>query len=424
MIPEFPGIVILILVGSIISLVLLRQLAVTRFELKREAAEMKLFRARIDIAETERKKAMEIPSAWNGWRKFRVERKEFPSENICSFYLVPHDQKPLPSFLPGQYLTFQLDGIPGQLKPTLRCYSLSDCFRPDYYRISVKRVCAPADQPDLPPGIGSGFLHDQIETGSLLDVMAPNGNFAINPEDSTAIVLIGGGIGITPVLSMLNAIVASGSQREVWFFYGVRNPSENILKEMLQELNDSIADRPNLHFLVCYSEAVDSNDPLLPYERHKTRVTVELIRSLLPSNNYDFYSCGPPPMMKAIKDELGAWNVPSGNIHEEVFPSHSANRPSRNNTECPEVNVDFRKSGKQIMFSGGCQSLLDLARENDIGIASACEVGSCGTCVSAIVAGNVEYFQEPSWKDESQLIDEGLCLPCVCLPKSEIIIDQ
>jgi ferredoxin-NADP reductase len=424
MIPEFPGIVILILVGTIISLVLLRQLAITRFELKREAAEMKLFRARIEAAETDRKKAMDIPSAWNGWRKFRVARKEYPSGNICSFYLVPHDQKPLPAFLPGQYLTFQLDGISGQLKPALRCYSLSDCYRPDYYRISVKRVTAPADQPDLPPGIGSGFLHDQIEIGSLLDVMAPNGNFAINPEDATPLVLIGGGIGITPVLSMLNAIIESGSQREVWFFYGVRNPSENIIKEMLKELNDSIADHPNLHFLVCYSEQLESSYSLLPYERHQAHITIKLIRSLLPSSNYEFYSCGPPPMMKAIKDDLRAWNVPTGSIHEEVFPNRSANKPSLKHNEHLEVNVDFRKSRKQVMFSGGCQSLLDLARDNDIGIASACEVGSCGTCVSAIVAGNVEYFQEPSWKDESQLIDEGLCLPCVCLPKSEIIIDQ
>ncbi|MCP4848146.1 MAG: 2Fe-2S iron-sulfur cluster binding domain-containing protein [Verrucomicrobiaceae bacterium] len=385
---------------------------------------MKLFRARIQAVETDRKKAMETPSAWNGLRKFRVDRKEHPSENICSFYLIPHDRKPLPAFLPGQYLTFQLDSIPGQVKPTLRCYSLSDCYRPDYYRISVKRVCAPADQPDLPPGIGSSFLHDQIEIGSLLDVMAPNGNFSINPEDSSALVLIGGGIGITPVLSMFNAIIETGSQREVWFFYGVRNPSENILKEMLKELNHSIADRPNLHFQVCYSEPVDNPDALLPYERHKTHVSIKLLSSLLPSNNYEFYSCGPPPMMKAIKEDLRAWNVPARSIHEEVFPCRAENRQTHNNNEHPEVSVDFRKSGKQIMFSGECQSLLDLARDNDIGIASACEVGSCGTCVSAIVAGNVEYFQEPSWKDESQLIDEGLCLPCVCLPNSEIIIDQ
>ncbi len=177
----------------------------------------------------------------------------------------------------------------------MRCYSLSDSYCPDYYRISVKRVPAPREAPDAPPGLGSGFLHDHVAEGTLLDVGAPNGNFAIDPEESTPLVLIGGGIGVTPVLSMLNAIVKGGSSREVWFFYGIRHAAENILAQQLEKLSQESAEHPNVHFRVCYSDKPEAVGELKPYEIAGTRVTVELMKSLLPSNNYEFYTCWSAP---------------------------------------------------------------------------------------------------------------------------------
>ena len=421
---ELIGYGIVIVVALILAAMLKRQLVAAGGAARRQAAELELLQTRLETARLERTRSEESAGPWNGWRKFSVSKKVVECGDICSFYLVPHDRKPLPPFRPGQYLTFQLEGIPDQDKPAVRCYSLSDCFTPEHYRISVKRVPAPADAPDAPPGIGSGFLHDHVEEGTLLDVGAPNGNFAIDPEESTPLVLIGGGIGVTPVLSMLNAIIQCGSPREVWFFYGVRNPGENILCEQLEQLSEMGADHPNIHFRVCYSEQLDKPGDLKPYELSGTRVTVDLMKSLLPSSNYRYYVCGPSPMMKALELDLRAWGVPSSDIHQEVFPGAKvANAGGEAKIEEGTV-VEFRKSELKLEAPASCSSLLDLADGEGIGIPFACRVGSCGTCVTAVLAGEVDYTQEPGWKGEADLTREGLCLPCICLPKGELVIDR
>lgn len=411
-------------IGLILAVMLKRQLAAAGFAARREAAELELLQTRLETTRQERAKADECAGPWNGWRKFSIARKVYEGGDICSFYLVPHDRKPLPPFRPGQYLTFQLEGIPGQEKPAVRCYSLSDCPRPEHYRISVKRVPAPRDAPDAPPGLGSGFLHDHVEEGTLLGVGAPNGNFAIDPEESAPLVLIGGGIGVTPVLSMFNAIIQCGSPREVWFFYGVRNPAENILTDQLEELSQRSADHPNINFRVCYSEPLEGGAELKSYELKNSRVSVELMRSLLPSSNYSYYVCGPPPMMKAVEKDLRAWGVPAGDIHEEVFPGPKAASAGTEAKIEAGTRVEFRKSGQAVEAPTGCASLLDLADSERVEIPFACRVGSCGTCVTAVLGGKVVYTQDPSWKDESALAQEGLCLPCICLPNGELVIDR
>ena len=172
-------------------------------------------------------------AAWSGYRAFRVERKvvEDAAQSVCSFYLVPEDGQALPTFLPGQFLTFRLD-VPapaGGTEQIIRCYSLSDAPRPDYYRVSIKRVAAPVGGA-VPPGRSSNFFHDHIAVGSHLQVRAPAGHFYID-RSAAPVVLIGGGIGITPMLSMLSWSLAEQAGREVWLFYGVRNSREPVMKD-------------------------------------------------------------------------------------------------------------------------------------------------------------------------------------------------
>ena len=109
-----------------------------------------------------------------GLRSFVVERMEPESETITSYYLVPEDAAPLPGFLPGQFLTLELD-IPGQPRPVLRTYSLSDSPNPESYRLSIKRETAPADELGLPAGLSSNHFHDRVEVGTTLRVGAPRG---------------------------------------------------------------------------------------------------------------------------------------------------------------------------------------------------------------------------------------------------------
>jgi ferredoxin-NADP reductase len=149
--------------------------------------------------------------AWSGWREFRVERRAFEdrASTQCSFYLVPCDGVPLPPFKPGQYLTFQLRvPYPGphtgpDQQTITRCYSLSDQPSPDRYRITVKKALPPVDKPEWLPGIASSHFHTRVMAGSTLQVRAPAGHFQLEPDTSVPAVLIGGGIGMTPLLSML-----------------------------------------------------------------------------------------------------------------------------------------------------------------------------------------------------------------------------
>ena len=162
---------------------------------------------------------MQPPTAeWPGYRTFYVKRKaqEGTAKQVCSFYLVPEDGRPLAPFLPGQFLTFKL-GVPsltGETQSVIRCYSLSDAPNPSHYRISVKRAPAPFGS-QIPQGISSNYFHDHVEVGSQLQVRAPAGHFYIDRSD-VPVVLIGGGIGITPMLSMLNWCLKEQPGREVW----------------------------------------------------------------------------------------------------------------------------------------------------------------------------------------------------------------
>lgn len=134
-----------------------------------------------------------------GFRPFRVLRRVIEDEagQVCSFYLAPEDGQPLPPYKPGQFLTFRLDAaaMPGGA-PLTRCYSLSDAPHPDHYRVSIKRVPAPAGS-GLPPGRSSSFFHDRVQPGATLQLRAPSGHFHLEAGDSP-VVLIAGGIGITP----------------------------------------------------------------------------------------------------------------------------------------------------------------------------------------------------------------------------------
>ena len=220
---QFVGMAILVFSLGYCLLLMSQSIRVGRQFILRESVERELLSARTrEIVERNRITKAKEEGAWNGYRKFRVSRKIEEAKDQCSFYLTPHDGRKVPPFDPGQFLTFRLD-IPDQKKPVIRCYSLSEAPKADHYRVTIKRVPPPRDKPEIPPGLSSNYFHDMVEEGKILDIRAPGGQFYLDSTRQTPIVLIGGGIGLTPVLSMVNYIVDSGSNRETWFFYGVTN---------------------------------------------------------------------------------------------------------------------------------------------------------------------------------------------------------
>lgn len=376
--------------------------------LARERMQLLVAAARAQVQEVEQAKLL-----WNGYRKFQIGRKRQECDGVWSFRLEPHDRKPLPAFKPGQYLTFQLN-CPGRDKPVVRCYSLSDCPKSDSYRVTIKREGPPPDKPELPSGVSSSFFCDTLKEGDIMDVKAPSGHFCLDLAQDRPVVLIAGGVGMTPLLSMANAIGASGSKREVWFFFGARNGAEHIHRDELDKLRQ--CDNIQLH--VCYSRPRPEDRKGVHYQ-HEGRVSVELFKQLLPSNNYEYYLCGPGAFMKSITDDLREWGVPDGSVFFEAFGPATVKKAAAPPPPAagPAVKVTFGKSGKTCDWQPGL-SVLELAEAQGIRIESGCRAGSCGTCLVAIQSGNVEYLTKTEVQPE-----EGSCLTCICRPKTDLVLD-
>src|SRR5690606_34988319 len=157
---------------------------------------------------------------WNGYRPLVVDRKEAESEIVTSFYLRPADGGALPSFKPGQYITVKVDHPTTPTSP--RNYSLSDRPGVGHYRISVKRE--PSPEAHAPAGLISNYLHDEVQVGDALQIGPPCGEFSIDPAQvgPRPIVLIAGGIGVTPLLSMLKSLAHHRVKTPVYFIHGSR----------------------------------------------------------------------------------------------------------------------------------------------------------------------------------------------------------
>jgi len=380
-------------------------------------AALENLRAQLHETKLRCREAEQAQTGWNGIRKFAVVKKVCECEDVNAFYLKPHDGRPLPAFKPGQYLTFQLD-LPGRDKPLIRCYSLSDSPK-DYYRVTIKKEKAPPDKPELPPGAGSSFFTDVVKEGDILNVKAPTGHFFLDMAKTNPIVLLAGGVGVTPMLSMANAIAASGSKREVYFFFGVRNVREHIHKAELEKL---AAEHDNIHLHVAYSKPGEKDVKGKDFQ-HEGRVGIELLKDILPSNNFEYYLCGSGAFMKSLTDGLEAWGVPDSVVHFEAFGPATVKKKTaaptpEETTHLAKINVTFARSNKIVRWEPAAENLLEFAAAQGVKIDSGCCAGSCGSCVVAIKSGEVNYLKKPD-----TTTDAGTCLTCVCRPKNDLVLD-
>ncbi|MBI4995518.1 MAG: 2Fe-2S iron-sulfur cluster binding domain-containing protein [Rhodocyclales bacterium] len=347
------------------------------------------------------------PAAWRGARTFRVARRvvEDRCASVCSFHLEPEDGQPLPTYHPGQFLTFELDMPEGD--KLVRCYSLSDAPDPDHYRVSIKRV---------PSGRSSNFFHDHVAVGSTLSLRAPGGHFYLE-AGSAPVVLIAGGIGITPMLSMLNWSLAQQPEREVWLFYGVRNSGEQVMREHLESQARRHA---NFHLHICHSDPLPAEVAGRDYH-HAGRIGIDLLRLTLPLHAYQFYICGPGPMMASMVAGLEDWGVPDARIHFEAFGPASVKRrtPASPTPEAgTDIQVTFARTGTTATWRRSAGTLLEFAEQEGIPVDSSCRSGACGTCRTTITAGEVSYNQPPDYDPEP-----GMCLLCVCTPKTSVTLE-
>ena len=364
-------------------------------------------------ATQQRVRAEKMHLAWIGTREMHVSAIVEETNQVKSFYLTATDGQYLASFLPGQYLTFDLN-VPGCGKPVVRCYSLSDQPHPDYYRCTIKRVPAPAGRIDIPPGLGSNFFHDHVRTGHLLQVQAPRGSFFLDPVDEGPIVLIAGGIGITPILSMVLTLAETDCEREGFVFCQMRNGDEFPLDSALK---DAINKMPNMHLVISHSNPLDNEQQGIDYHR-SGRLDIAHIREVLPANNYRYYLCGPGAMMESLVPALEAWGVPETHIFYEAFGPASINAKNSTKPLAAPCDVRFNQSEETHCWTGTEDTLLDFCESNGIAADVGCRAGNCGQCLTRIVQGDVNTIKQPGVP-----VEKGHCLLCISVPTEAIILD-
>jgi ferredoxin-NADP reductase len=408
------GLLLLILLGILLQLLVYAGVALFRHWLDFQALKEQSGVPRDAAMPTDKDDTASTRPAWQGDREFRVCRREYEdaAHSVCSFHLCPVDGKPLPAFLPGQFLTFVLeihDPMSGEPKSIMRCYSLSDRPHADHYRISIKRI--PPGATGLPPGLSSSHFHDHVQVGDVLRVKAPAGHFHLDPVSAHPVVLIAGGIGITPLFSMLSATLRVHPEREVWLFFGARNGREIPMRAALEDLERAHA---NFHLHVCFSQPAD-DDRLGRDYAHAGRVDIPLLRMHLGFKPYHFYLCGPAALMESLVPGLEDWGVPAAQIHYEAFGPASVTRRAQA-SDTPRA-VTFARSGRSIAWTGADGSLLELAEANGIRVDSGCRAGCCGACRTEIEAGEVYYEQQPEFE-----VEPGGCLMCLARPTADLVL--
>lgn len=353
-------------------------------------------------------------SKWKDWRNFVVVRKVKESEEITSFYLKPEDEGEISNFQPGQFLTIKLE-IPGQDKPVIRTYSLSDYSEPcEYYRLSIKRE--PAPNLDVSPGIASNFMHDRIQEGSIIPAKPPSGKFILDVQKSIPAVLISNGVGITPMMSMAKAATRLNPNRPIWFVHGVRDGRFHAFRDEVMEIAQQ---NPNLNVHYCYSRPNLEDEG----EYHSMGyVDAALIKQLV-RQEAEYFLCGSPSFMESIMEGLKDSGVPNIQVFFESFGTMKVasdkQAPPRTTGEIEEAEIVFALAGKTLNWKEGDGSILEFAEANNIKPPFSCRAGICGTCMCKIRAGEVNYQEEPSAE-----IDEGSVLICISQPgSSRLVLD-
>lgn len=326
------------------------------------------------------------------WRPLRVMRVEDESQGIRSFYFEAADGAGMSGFKAGQHLPLRVS-LEGQAKPVIRTYSLSSAPSDDFFRISVKR-----------DGLVSGHLHDTLKVGDLIEARTPQGGFFVDPLERRPLVLLGAGIGVTPMLSMLREVLYQNKRkrrtRPVWFVQSARRLVDLAFREELDTLVASAGNELTVVRLLSQpeSEARAGQDFHLA-----GRIDLTLLKTLLPFDDFDFYVCGPASFTQGLYDELRAMHIRDERIHAETFGPSTLKRTRDEQTAgvqqppaaTTSVPVVFERSAKEARWQPDGGTLLELAESRGLEPEYSCRSGSCGTCKTRLIKGQVHYPVPP-----------------------------
>jgi nitric oxide dioxygenase len=275
-------------------------------------------------------------AGWRDWRDFTIAKKVQESNEITSFYLQPADGEPLPPYLPGQYISLRMD-VPHFGYQQSRQYSLSDAPNPKNYRISVKKESGyPSASASTSHRAGwiSTILHDETRIGDMIQVSPPSGDFFHNPSsssssDSSPIVLLSAGVGITPMISILNTTLLTHPSHPISFIHGSRNPSAQAFAPHIRHQVSTHAHVTATLFVNTPAPTTDDDDDDNTF---RGRLTLShLLQVRKPALHLDdartrYFVCGPETFMADFVTGLKAAGVDEGRIQVELFGTGEAPR--------------------------------------------------------------------------------------------------
>jgi ferredoxin-NADP reductase len=352
-----------------------------------------------------------------GWRDLKVVRRVRESATVVSLHLAPADGGALAPFEPGQFLTFRLAGPDG--RPLARNYSISsDPAERGHYRVSVKRE---------PDGIGSGAMHELMQEGAIIPASGPKGRFTLDRASRRSVLLLAGGIGVTPLLSMAHALAREG-ERHVWLIHACLDGAVMPFAQEITELERRSPRFKRLAVLAAPTEA----DRASRRHHFEGLVTRDLLRAVLPLDDYEAYLCGPGPFMQAMFDALLRLGLREERIAYEFFgparklTAEAAAIPAPTPMPAPpstasrvgteDVMVTFALSGRAARWDGAHRSLLDFAEAQGLEPAFSCRNGICNTCLCEI-EGSVRYVEEPLEEPGA-----GQALLCCSVPDGPLTV--
>jgi ferredoxin-NADP reductase/predicted pyridoxine 5'-phosphate oxidase superfamily flavin-nucleotide-binding protein len=349
----------------------------------------------------------------NVYRRFRIQSAVNESATIRSLLLVPVDGLGVASHEPGQFLPIRisLPDASGETTSLLRTYTISDAPNGSSYRLSVKRESA---------GAASNWLH-QATIGSELEALAPRGKFHFNMASNRPVVLLSAGVGITPMVAMLNTILVNGGRtrypNRLIFIHGARNSDEHAFSSDLRALASK---HSNFSLHIAYSNPHET-DVLGTNHDSVGRVDIALVKRLLSLDDYEVYLCGPAAFMQSLHAALRSLHIPENQIHSESFgPAAVASpKPVKISAATPAkiesaeaVEVVFSTSGITAQWRPESGTLLELAEANGLSPAFSCRSGICGTCATKLCKGDVVYSEEPMAE-----MNAGEVLICCATPR-------
>lgn len=351
--------------------------------------------------------------AWSGFRRLRVIAKSRESERVTSLTFEPADGDPLAAFQPGQFIVLRLQPKSGPL--LLRSYSLSGEPKSGRYRVSVKRELK---------GAASTFVSDELSEGDIIEASAPRGAFTLLSGD-TPVVLMSAGIGLTPVLAMLHALVVENSTRDIWWLHGARGGQEHPFATEVRELLRLL---PNARSRIFYSAPAPADRRGIDYD-FQSHLDPAAIEALDLPQNADFYICGPSKFMDDLTAGLVKRSVNPAHIHTEMFGSGSSMTPGIASTPHPLPHppvgpegsgplVSFARSGLNVRWSPTLHNLLELAEACDVPVRWSCRTGVCHNCETGMISGKVSYSPQPI-----EAAADGNLLLCCSKPEGDIVID-